>query len=100
MCFVVPNDSRSFPHGTTACARPAAGVVASQLLPCRRVPRATNSKLSPVLDDHGGARIRLERVVRFERVGPKVLLVQPNLGFRADSDNTAERRAVRAPTAS
>jgi hypothetical protein len=36
-----------------------------------------------------------ERVVRFERVGPKVLLVQPNLGFRADSDNPAERRAVR-----
>lgn len=36
-----------------------------------------------------------ERVVQFERVGPKVLLVQPNLGFRADSNNEAERRAVR-----
>ncbi len=36
-----------------------------------------------------------ERVVRFERVGPKVLLVQPNLGFRADTENESERRAVR-----
>ena len=36
-----------------------------------------------------------ERVVRFERVGPKVLLVQPNLRYRATSENAAERRAVR-----
>ncbi|MEP0546463.1 MAG: zinc-dependent metalloprotease [Rhodothermales bacterium] len=36
-----------------------------------------------------------ERVVRFERVGPKVLMVQPNLGFRADSESEPERRAVR-----
>lgn len=35
-----------------------------------------------------------ERVVRFERVGPRVLLVQPNLRFRAETDNPAERRAV------
>ena len=35
-----------------------------------------------------------ERVVRFERVGPKVLLVQPNLRFRAASDNPAEALAV------
>ena len=35
-----------------------------------------------------------ERVVRFERVGPKVLLVQPNLRFRAESDNPAEALAV------
>ena len=35
-----------------------------------------------------------ERVVRFERVGPRVLLVQPNLRFRATSDNAAERLAV------
>ena len=34
------------------------------------------------------------RVVRFQRVGPRVLMVQPNLGFRASSDNPAERRAV------
>jgi hypothetical protein len=35
------------------------------------------------------------RVVRFERIGPKVLLVQSNLEFRADSKDEAERRAVR-----
>ncbi len=35
-----------------------------------------------------------ERVVRFERVGRRVLLVQPNLRFRAETDNPAERRAV------
>ncbi|GIV59684.1 MAG: hypothetical protein KatS3mg043_0773 [Rhodothermaceae bacterium] len=35
-----------------------------------------------------------ERVVRFERVGPKVLLVEPNLRFRAGTDNPAERKAV------
>jgi hypothetical protein len=33
-------------------------------------------------------------VVQFERVGPKVLMVQPNYGFRATSQNAAERRAV------
>lgn len=36
-----------------------------------------------------------ERVVRFERVGPKLLLVQPNLRYRAESTaNPAERRAI------
>ncbi|GAB5536158.1 MAG: zinc-dependent metalloprotease [Rubricoccaceae bacterium] len=35
-----------------------------------------------------------ERVVRFERVGPRVLMVQPNLRYRANSDNAAERLAV------
>lgn len=34
------------------------------------------------------------RVVRFERVGPRVLMVQPNLDYRAESDNPAERLAV------
>ncbi|WP_231759291.1 zinc-dependent metalloprotease [Microbulbifer elongatus] len=34
------------------------------------------------------------RVVRFERVGNKVLLHQVNLKFRAQSENPAERRAV------
>lgn len=33
-------------------------------------------------------------VVRFQRVGPKVLMVQPNLNFRASTDNPMERRAV------
>lgn len=34
------------------------------------------------------------KLVRFERIGPKVLLMQPNLGFRAVSDSADERRAV------
>jgi len=34
------------------------------------------------------------RVVKFERVGTKVLLVQPNLAFRAVSPNADERHAV------
>ncbi|MEW5983766.1 MAG: zinc-dependent metalloprotease [Acidobacteriota bacterium] len=35
------------------------------------------------------------RIVSFERIGPKVLVVQPNYRFRATSDNPAEVRAVR-----
>jgi hypothetical protein len=35
-----------------------------------------------------------ERVVKFEKRGPKVLMTEINLGFRAISDNVAERRAV------
>jgi hypothetical protein len=35
-----------------------------------------------------------ERIVKFQRVGPKVLMIQPNYGFRAISDNPDERRAV------
>ena len=35
------------------------------------------------------------RIVTFERVGPKVLMVQPNYKFRATSDNPAEIRATR-----
>lgn len=34
------------------------------------------------------------RIVRFERTGPKVLLVQENLDYRAVSNDQAERRAV------
>jgi len=34
------------------------------------------------------------RLVQFRRAGPEVLLIQPNLGFRAGSDNADERRAV------
>ena len=34
-------------------------------------------------------------VVRFERIGPKVLLIASNQGYRADSSNADERRAVR-----
>ena len=35
-----------------------------------------------------------ERVVFFKRVGPTVLLIQPNLDYRATSDNPLERRSV------
>jgi hypothetical protein len=35
------------------------------------------------------------RVVRFERSGPKVLLVEPNLAFRTSSSDQAEQLAVR-----
>src|SRR5262249_4621193 len=40
------------------------------------------------------------RVVSFKRIGPKVLLAQTNYGFRAHSDNPAERQAVREAFAS
>lgn len=40
------------------------------------------------------------RVVFFERVGNKVLLVEPNQRYRALSDNAAERRAVEESFAS
>lgn len=35
------------------------------------------------------------RIVKFKRVGPKVLLIQPNYGYRATSDNPKERKAVK-----
>jgi len=35
-----------------------------------------------------------QRVVYFERVGPKVMLIQPNYRFRASSDNLHVKRAV------
>ncbi|HEX7019846.1 MAG TPA: zinc-dependent metalloprotease, partial [Gemmatimonadaceae bacterium] len=35
------------------------------------------------------------RIVQFERVGPKVLMVQPNYRYRATSDSPAEVRAVK-----
>ncbi|MBS0001086.1 MAG: zinc-dependent metalloprotease [Cyclobacteriaceae bacterium] len=36
-----------------------------------------------------------ERVVKFIRNGPKLMLIQPNYAYRAESDNPAEARAVR-----
>jgi hypothetical protein len=33
-------------------------------------------------------------VVKFERVGPKVLMVQPNYNFRATTESASERKAV------
>jgi len=43
------------------------------------------------LDRH---QLGATRVVRFERVGPRVLLIEPNQNYRALSDDAAERRAV------
>ena len=39
-------------------------------------------------------QIGRERIVKFERRGPKILLVQPNSFYRALSENLAERNAV------
>ena len=34
------------------------------------------------------------RIVKFKRIGPKVLLIQPNYSYRAITDNHAEQKAV------
>ena len=39
-------------------------------------------------------QLRGSRIVSFRRVGPQILMVQPNYRFRADSTNPDERRAV------
>jgi hypothetical protein len=40
------------------------------------------------------AQLGSTKIVRFERVGTRILMVQPNYDFRATTDNPAERRAV------
>jgi hypothetical protein len=40
------------------------------------------------------AQLGATRIVKFEKVGAKVLMVQPNYDYRATTDNPAERRAV------
>ena len=47
---------------------------------------------NPVGLDRG--QVGGEKVVRFERVGPKLLLIERNLKYRARSQDPAERRAV------
>lgn len=39
-------------------------------------------------------QLQRTRLVRFERFGNRVMLVEPNLDFRADTTNTAEKRSV------
>jgi len=39
-------------------------------------------------------RLGREHVVYFERVGPKILLVQPNYDFRAVSEDQKEKKAI------
>ena len=41
-----------------------------------------------------------DRIVYFEQHGPKILLIQPNYGFRAISDNQDEVKSVREAFAS
>ena len=43
--------------------------------------------------DRGG--LQGSRIVKFERVGPKVMMVQPNYDYRSSSANPAEVKAVR-----
>jgi hypothetical protein len=40
-------------------------------------------------------QIGRERIVKFVKNGPKLMLIQPNYGYRAESDNPAEAGAVR-----
>jgi hypothetical protein len=40
------------------------------------------------------AQLGGQKLVRFERVGTKILMVQPNYSYRAVSSNAAERKAV------
>ncbi|MDZ7808496.1 MAG: zinc-dependent metalloprotease [Gracilimonas sp.] len=40
------------------------------------------------------------RIVYFERRGPKIMMVQPNYGFRAETDNELEKKSVREAFAS
>ena len=47
---------------------------------------------NPVGLDRG--QIGVRTIVKFERVGPKVLLVEPNYKFRAITSNEAERQSV------
>lgn len=53
---------------------------------------ATGLGSNPVGLDRG--QLGNSRVVRFERVGPKVLLMERNLNFRALTKNEQERKAV------
>ena len=43
------------------------------------------------LDRH---QLGATHVIRFERVGPRVLMIEPNYGYRALSNDPSERRAV------
>ncbi|MGE3821024.1 MAG: zinc-dependent metalloprotease [Isosphaeraceae bacterium] len=57
-----------------------------------QVALATGVGSNPVGLDRG--KLGDSRVLTFRRVGPKVLLVEPNQKFRASTERTPERRAV------
>ncbi|MFG0257498.1 MAG: zinc-dependent metalloprotease [Phycisphaerales bacterium JB043] len=53
---------------------------------------ATGLGSNPVGLDRG--QLRSERIVEFRRTGERVLMIEPNLRFRAQTGNPDERRAV------
>ena len=57
-----------------------------------QVSLATGVGSSPLGLDRG--RLGATRVVRFQRVGPRVLMIEPNYRYRAITTDTAERRSV------
>ena len=74
-----------------------AGKVFLEVTPGRELLYVTSLPAGLGSNDIGLDRSQLsgERIVRFDRIGPKLLMVQPNLRYRAESTtNPAERRAV------
>jgi hypothetical protein len=57
-----------------------------------QVSLASGVGSNPIGLDRG--QLGATHIVRFERVGPRVLMVEPNYGYRAISNDEAERRAV------
>jgi hypothetical protein len=57
-----------------------------------QVSLASGVGSNPIGLDRG--QLGSTQLVRFERVGPRVLMVQPNYAYRALSNDPAERRAV------
>jgi hypothetical protein len=53
---------------------------------------ATGLGSNPVGLDRG--QLRGERIIEFRRTGERVLMIEPNMRFRAQTDNPDERRAV------
>jgi hypothetical protein len=57
-----------------------------------QVSLASGVGSNPIGLDRG--QLGATHLVRFERVGPRVLMIEPNSAYRALSDDAAERRAV------
>jgi hypothetical protein len=57
-----------------------------------QVSLASGVGSNPIGLDRG--QLGATNLIRFERVGPRVLMVQPNTSYRAISNDAAERRAV------
>ncbi|HEX9894509.1 MAG TPA: DUF5117 domain-containing protein, partial [Gemmatimonadales bacterium] len=74
-----------------------AGKVFLELVPGQELLYVVSLPAGLGSNDIGLDRSQLggEAIVRFDRIGPKVLMVQPNLRYRAErTTNPAERRAV------